>query len=255
MHFNQLFKRLWTHRIKLTVRLLICSLSLCCASFLLKYYINTKDVICTNMHVQPSNFCYSLGHIAKSATQKSFSHIFFSTQFFRSLSVLHRMHSAFEISIIIGSKFIIEFYGFRRPARLREWEIERHVYLLWIIDIVFICFRCQNRIFRDLQIRICLSVRICIASLILSAPISLRVIVIFVEYDFICRCHYAVSVAIYVATGVAAAPLILSVGAYAPNANCFPSCCFFPVIISIQMLRLPKRWKSDLPNTLSLSTL
>lgn len=103
----------------------------------------------------------------------------------------------------------------------------------------------------------CNVLRICIASPILyrSFAISLRVIVIFVEYDFICRCHYAVSVAIYVATGV-----LLHSTSCLSRCICAQSasCCYFFFArhpVPIQMLHLPKRWKSDLPNTLSLSTL
>lgn len=113
------------------------------------------------------------------------------------------------------------------------------------IDIVFM-LRCQNRISRDFPI----TVMCAFAS---SCAIGLRVIVIFVEYDFICRCHYAVSVAIYVCYCHSRC-YICSSYSNVHNANCFPSCCwcFFYVVISIQMLHLPKSWKSDLPNKLSL---
>lgn len=144
---------------------------------------------------------------------------------------------------IADQQFIIEFYGFRRPTAWRAMFI-----YFEFIDIVFM-LRCQNRISRDFPI----SVMCAFAS---SCAIGLRVIVIFVEYDFICRCHYAVSVAIYVCYCYSRWLHLLILFQCAQCKLCFPSCCccccFFCVVISIQMLHLPKSWKSDLPNKLSL---
>lgn len=95
MHFNQLFKRLWTHRIKLTVvfDLLVfsLSLSLSCKSFFLLIYYNmyisirmSYAQICTCSN----RICYLLWYIYHPHTYwkcnhqfehpKIFSHIFFS---------------------------------------------------------------------------------------------------------------------------------------------------------------------------------
>lgn len=167
---------------------------------------------------------YTIGHIAKSAIPKIFGHIYFFDVIFLSLSVspnalsirdqhYHRQQVYYWI-LWLSSPNSAERARDRAPClfALNYW------YCVYVL-------RCQNRIFTYFQISVsvmwCAFALHCIAHS-LRCSISLRVIVIFVEYDFICRCHYAVSVAIYVATGAAAAAfLILSLGAYVQNAMLF----------------------------------
>lgn len=141
--------------------------------------------------------CIYHRHIAESAINNSTSrnlqsHIFFDAIFLSAVCVT-ALHSALRSALSSAAVYywILWFSspnGWRAPClfALNYWYC---VYML----------RCQNCISRDFQIYNVISVCVCahvalhrIAHQSLTLFISLRVIVIFVEYDFICRCHYSV---------------------------------------------------------------
>ena len=152
MHFNQLFKRLWTHRIKLTVvfdlfvffllsfspSLFLCLLFKYCFDIKMSYAharAVIEFIICSDIHT-------ILLILMKVQSSKIFSQLFFYlVHFFFRLSLWINFN--IEISIIVGS-LLLNFMVFVAQ------RLKSHVYLLWIIDIVFM-LRCQNRIFRDFQ--------------------------------------------------------------------------------------------------------
>lgn len=75
--------------------------------------------------------------------------------------------------------------------------------------------------------------------------ISLRVIVIFVEYDFICCCHYAVD-------AIAAAGACRQFDYLIQNTNCFPIFCHFNSNVAIADWEEERQIKIGFANTLSL---
>lgn len=125
MLFNQLFKRLWTRRIELTLWFVI--FSMVCTQSQYTWDVKQLDVCSDYRHWKSTPI----------ATKTIIG-------FFFSLFILLNL-----ISVIVGS-LLLNFMAFNawRRERKSEWARVSNVYLLWNIDIVFM-LRCQNRISID----------------------------------------------------------------------------------------------------------
>lgn len=137
-------------------------------------------------------------------------------------------------------QFIIEFYGFRRPMAAHTHR-QSLMFICFELLILCLCFDVKIAFPIDPISNVHLHIHctelaththITYNTLSIYLAISLRVIVIFVEYDFICRCHYAVDAVVAAASCLPPFYLIR-------NTNCFP---IFRHCVRREKEKERKRW-------------